>query len=239
MSCERFEDERIDVAAGAAPSPALAAHLQVCPACRARIEEQRRRLDEVDRVLKTGLGAEPSPDLTARVHVRLRETADRRAWRPVWVAALAAAVAAALLTGWMVRRPRGALTAGPRQAATLPEARPREGVTRVMPTGESSRPGVPAVTRRRVAIAGAAPRAPRRVAATGAAEPPVLVPPGQEEALRRFVASLGGGVRPAPPLLAAGASVDGAVEPPALLQIPTMTIEPLPDPAVSPERSQR
>lgn len=67
----------------------------------------------------------------------------------------------------------------------------------------------------------------------------MLVPPGEEAALRSFVANLRRGAQPAPPLLVAGTSVDGAVAPPPLLEFPAVTIDPLPDPAVSPERSQR
>ena len=238
MSCERFEGERIDVAAGDRPSPALQAHLEACPACRQSLDEQRRALEDVDHVLRTGLSAAPSPEFPARVAARLRET-ERRRWRPVWVAAMAAAVAVALIAGWIARRPRGEETAGPRQAATSPETRPRADVPRVTPSAPSAGASAPSVTRPRAAAARVTAGTPRRAAATIATEPLVLVPPGQEEALRRFASNLGRGTQPVPPLLIAGTSVEGAVEPPPLLEIAAVSVEPLSHRTVSPERSQR
>ncbi len=226
MSCERFEGERIDVAAGQPPSPELQAHLEGCAECRARLDEQRRLLADVDRVLGARLSAEPSLDFAARVAARVRDTEMRRPWRPVWVVGLAAALVAAVLAGWMARRPDREVPAGPRQAATASEAPARRDIPRVTRSDAPRRSSVPAVT---------VPRA----AAAKVAEPLVLVPRGEEEAMRRFVANLGRGAQPAPPLLVAGTSVDGAVAPPPLLEFPAVTIDPLPDPAVSPERSQR
>ncbi|PYQ53248.1 MAG: hypothetical protein DMF78_09420 [Acidobacteria bacterium] len=238
MSCERFEEETIDVAAGRPPSAAFGAHLAGCTACRARVNEQRHVLEDVDRVMGAGLNVAPSPDLAARVEARLRERDDRSRWRPVWVAAMAAVLGAVLLAGWMARRPGGEVPTGPRQATTSPETRPGPDQSRVTPSDRPATPRARAVTRPRAATPRVAVSAPRRAAAI-ATEPLVLVPPGQGEALRRFVANLGRGTRPAPPLLVAGASVDGAVEPPPLLEIPAVTVEPLSDPTVSPERSQR
>ncbi len=239
MSCERFEGERIDVAAGESPSPALQAHLEGCAACRARLDEQRRVLEDVDRVLGARLSAEPSPDFAARVRARVGETESRRPWRPLWVAALAAALAAAVLAGWMVLRPDREVPAGPRQVTTASEARPHQDAPRVTPSDQPRPSSAPALTPPRVAATRVAATAPRRVPATDRAEPLVLVPSGEEDALRRFVDSLRHGAQPAPPLLIAGTSLEGAVEPPPLLDFPAVTIEPLPDPAVSPERSQR
>jgi hypothetical protein len=239
MSCERFERALIDVAAGVPAAPGLEAHLEGCQVCRALVDEQRRALKDVDRALRARLSAEPSPELAARVMSRLAEGEARASWRPAWLAAVAAGLGAALLAGWMARRPGGEVPAGPRQAATSPETRPRQDASRVTPSDRTATPTAPAVTRRRAATARVAVSAPRRAAVTDRAEPLVLVPPGQEEALRQFVTNLGRGTPPAPPLLVAGTSVDGAVQPPPLLEIPAVTVEPLSDPAVSRERSRR
>ena len=239
MSCERFEGDLIDVAAGVPAAPGLEAHLEGCPACRARLDERRRVLEDVDHVLRARLGAEPSPELAARVMSRLAEGDARAPWRPFWLAAVAAALGAALLAGWMARRPGGEVPAGPREATTSPETRPHQDGSRMMPSDRPNAPEPRAVTRPRAATARLAARAPRRPAATQGAEPLVLLPPGQEDALRRFVANLGRGTQPAPALLVAATSVEGAVEAPPLLDIPAVTVEPLSDPAVSRERSRR
>jgi hypothetical protein len=239
MSCERFEEETIDVAAGRPPSRGMEAHLGGCPACRARLDQRRRVLADVDHVLRARLGAGPSPELAARVMSRLAEGEARAPWRPFWLAAVAAGLGAALLAGWMARGPEGEVPTGPRQATTSPETRPRQDDSLVTPSGEPATPTAPAVTPPRASIARVAARARRRAATTDGLEPLVLVPPGQEKALRRFVTNLGRGTAPAPPLLMAGTPVDGAVQPPPLLEIPAVSVEPLSDPSVSPERSQR
>jgi len=237
MSCERFEEERMDVAAGREPSPALRAHLEGCPDCRAGIDHERRALADVDRVLSARLSAMPSPDFAARVATRVRETEDRHRWRLAWMAAMAAAVGAAVVAGGLARRPDRAAPARLPEAATSAGMAPRQDAARPRPSDRPRTPPAPAAAPPRAVTARLAARAPRP-AATAATEPLVLVPSGQDDALRRFVATLGL-QRPAPPLLIAGTAVDGSVEPPPLLEIPAVTVEPLSDPAVSPERSQR
>jgi hypothetical protein len=134
---------------------------------------------------------------------------------------MAAAVGVAALAGWLARRPAGEVPGGMSQAVAVPRATAR-------PDAARAAAGV------RVAAG-----APPRVAARPTAEPLVLVPPGQEEALRRFVVSLRDGALPTPPLLIAGTSVEGAVETPPLPDVPAVFVEPLSDAGVVSERSQR
>jgi len=82
-------------------------------------------------------------------------------------------------------------------------------------------------------------RSPPAAARPAAApEPEVLVPAGQEEALRRFVASLREDAGTPRPLLRATATVESPVAPPPLIQIPVLASEPLSDPADPLERSK-
>jgi hypothetical protein len=68
-------------------------------------------------------------------------------------------------------------------------------------------------------------------------EPEVLIPPGQEEALRRFVTALRDGTAPVPPLLATGASVGSLIVPAPLIEIAPLEANPLADSVELPERS--
>jgi hypothetical protein len=67
-------------------------------------------------------------------------------------------------------------------------------------------------------------------------EPEVLVPPGQEAALRRFVEVLREGSAP-PPLLLTGASLESLIAPVPLIEIPVLDAKPLADSVDSAERS--
>jgi hypothetical protein len=66
--------------------------------------------------------------------------------------------------------------------------------------------------------------------------PEVLVPPGQDEALRRLVLALQAGVEP-PLLLASAATSEKAVTAPAPLEIAPLAVAPLSDSIDSPSRS--
>jgi hypothetical protein len=240
MGCERFEAELIAVAAGAAPSARVQAHLEDCLSCRRWLQEQQSLLDDVDRALKARLRVEPSPRVAARVVSRLAEARARASWPPPAAAALAAGLGAALLAGWIARRPPAEPPSEARLATRSTPRGPRDPAPTPSPAAHPT--GVaPVDARPRGAVHIARTAAQRRPgtvrARAGSEEPVVLVPPGQEELLRRFVAGLRTGTRPAPPLLVASASVESPVAPPPLLEIPPLDAEPLDEAADPPKGS--
>jgi putative zinc finger protein len=126
MDCKRLKDRLSDRALGGLDRPGegeLRAHLEACPDCRAALERERRLVGAIDRGVRAHLAAEPSPELAARVRMRLAEERAGSAagllsaWSLVprwwldwglrpWIPATAAAVialTAALV--WLAHRP--------------------------------------------------------------------------------------------------------------------------------------
>lgn len=236
MRCERYDRDVTDGAAGGAMTRDLEAHLESCAACRERLAEGRALLGRVDQILAAHLDVEPSPALRRRVIscVAQAERARRRMARWAAAAALAAGLVIALMAGALGRRP-SAMPLESSIAATVPGV-PARGA--VPPETPALRPSIPR------AVVPEAPRVVRRgspaAIARGAVvpEPEVLVPPGQDEALRRFMAGLREDAEAARPLLRASASVEDPVQPPPPIDIPVLASEPLADPADPLERSK-
>ena len=226
MSCDQYEEDLIAAAAGG-PSPGpLEAHVARCMSCRDRLENHRRLLAEFDHAVRAGLLIDPSPGFAGRVASRVRQSAAaHRLWRR-WTPALAAGVGIVVVAVELVRWPPAPPPASAPKVtadvhATAPQADPR-------PTGKEPAPA----SRPR--------RAPRsHLAISGplaSTTPEVLVPPGQDEALRRLVLALQAGVEP-PLLLASAATSEKAVTAPAPLEIAPLAVAPLSDSIDSPSRS--
>jgi hypothetical protein len=224
MRCERYEPDLTVGAAGGTITPDLEAHLEGCAACRDRLAEKQALLGHVDQVLTSHLDVEPSPALRRRVISRVsRAESERRRLAP-WAAAaaLAAGLVMALLAGAFAHRP----SVRPPESSTAGMVSDAPAATAAQPKPPVISPSTPR------ASATAAPhvvrRGPSRAIARGIVrEPEVLVPPGQEDALRRFVAGLRDGSAPAPALLRAGASVENFIAPSPLIEIPLLETEPL------------
>jgi ferric-dicitrate binding protein FerR (iron transport regulator) len=235
MRCERYEQGLTAGAAGGTITPDLEAHLDVCAACRDWRAEKQAVLGYIDQVLTSHLDVEPSPALRSRVISRVAQAEGKRRRLAPWAAAaaLAAGLGIALLAGGVARHPPDA--AFERVTATGPTIRAggamkAERAAPVPPVPTVGAAVTPHVVRRRSPPAAAGPAA--------ALQPEVLVPPGQEEALRRFVAGLREEPGTARPLLRATATVDSPVPPPPLIHIPVLASEPLSDPADPLERSK-
>ena len=140
----------------------------------------QRALEEFERELQALLRVEPSADLATRVRARLVDVQPApRPWRTV-AAALAAGLVVILLSRVLARQaPPPA--AGPREAA----------VDRRLPAPAIVAPRAQATARAVVAHKRA-----------GGGQPEVIVEPGQEEALFRFVARQGERMAAPPPLIA-------------------------------------
>jgi hypothetical protein len=174
------------------------------------------RLDEFERALRAELDIEPSPGFEAGLRRRLAQARPaRRGWRFL-APALAALTAVAVLAGLAARG-----TPPPPPASSHAAA-----VARPAPLAPG--PEVPL----------APPRAPSPVrAATGARGPRVIVPPGQREALLRFVARLDAESLPAPPALASPAALADDLPAPAPIAIAPLDVAPLTETPLPLERS--
>jgi hypothetical protein len=229
MSCERYRAELTDAAAGQPLSAATSAHVEACPSCRAELAALRRALALADRALDEIAGAEPSPALRVRIRRAAAEVSEPRAWRWAWGAA-AAVLAAALglggawRAGWLETRRLPALSAiappGPSPARPVPVER--------LPTTSRAAPPDPGLAAGQASTRLEAQRA-TPAARSGVVAPEVLVPPGQQEALLRFVALVHAG-RTAPPAFAMTGEPSADLAEPAPLEIEPIEIVPL-DPA--------
>lgn len=233
MRCEQYEQGLTAGAAGGTITPDLEAHLEVCAACRGRRAEKQAVLVHIDQVLTSHLDVEPSPALRSRVISRVAQAEGKRRRLAPWAAAAALAAGLGIaLAGGLARHPDASFERVTATDPTVPVggALKAESATPVPPVPTAAAAVTPHVVRRRSPPAAARPAA--------APEPEVLVPPGQEEALRRFVAGLREEPGTARPLLRATATVDSPVSPPPLIHIPVLASEPLSDPADPLERSK-
>lgn len=227
MACERYREALGDVAAGA-PFPAgLEAHLASCEACREELADLRRALSLVDAEMTGLLTAEPSPELAARIRQAVLEPAPSAGWRFgwLWPAVAGATTLLVAVAAWQARSPSPLASPEARVAAT--PVIPRDSVA---PGPEGSAESViPRVASRPALEGSAVPRSARRPAI--AAEPEVLVPPGEREALLRLVAIVHR-ERLVPAALAAAGQTSPDLAEPLPLDIKPIEIVPL-DPAES------
>ena len=177
-------------------------------------------LEEFERELRALLRVEPSAQLAERVRTQLRESSPSR--RPVrlLLPAIAAVLALVLLTALLQRRPQA--PAGRPQAAT--QESPSGATHPAPPSTVVGRP--PAPVRTRVPP-------PARSAAVS---PQVIVPPGQDEAVLRFVAAVNERRLAAPRALSEPA-LDTPLPPPAPIAIAPLEAAPPFDTADAPARS--
>ena len=204
MSCARFADAIVDHVLGE-PAPAeLQSHLSGCEACRTALERERELAGRLDGELRQALDVAPSPALLPRGRARVAAEAERRAtpWLRFLVP-LAAAAATLALVAWL-RQP-----VAPKHPATTARVEPR-------PAAPATAP--PPAT---VASAKPAPPPPRR------REPEVLVPPGEEAALLRFVATLRGGEVDVAALVQPEAPPPAGLAIAPLADLPSLELKPL------------
>ena len=196
MSCERHRPAIRAVALGEPVAPDLEPHLAVCPSCAGLVENDRRLLGRIESGIDELLAVEASPGFVGRVRVRLEESersasARAWAWASRWWLPVALGAGALLVAVSLVSRAPSRLgsTAGT-VASVLPVTAPSPAIApeaeRTMPLAAVSAPPS-AIASHAGSVQRAVPRsrpiAPPRVA------PEVLIPAGDGEAIRRFLAS--------------------------------------------------
>lgn len=157
------------------------------------MSDERSQLDDMLGDLRRELDVAPSPEFEARVRERVAtDTASSTRWW--WIGAACAAIATAMLVVTMTPlRPRMAGDVAPAQTVRMASA-----VVPADSAGEIAAPVAPAAGGRTIAAArsSATSHAQRPVRSQGQQsllDAPVIVPPGQEEALERLVVGLRSG----------------------------------------------
>jgi hypothetical protein len=176
-------------------------------------------LDDALRDLRTELNVTPSPEFAAKVRERIEaQPATARwglwAWTGVAATCVAAVIAVAM---WRAAHP-APVTQKPVASVAQSVQAPEPAAAVTPPAAEPVAPKRPAT-----------PAEPTVRVARERAEPEVLVPPDQLNAIRRLMAAVRKGALASAP--AAPTLIDpdtGELIPPKPIEIPLITIEPLP-----------
>lgn len=195
MSCQRFEKEVWDAAAGAS-SPEAAAHLSTCESCRAALASEQSLLDRIDSELQESLEIQPSPAFLPAVRRRVAEVrAQRDTTRRGWLVPALATLAGVLVVGHLMRPTTPTPTspvASPARQAERPPVRAAEPFARATTRAPE---GAPAPILRKVAVRDTRQQtAPdrRQESAETSSMPRVFVPAEDAEAVRRLARRLRG-----------------------------------------------
>lgn len=194
MSCQEFESELYEAAAGASP-PGVAVHLSNCESCRAALAREQTLLGRIDSELRESFDIQPSPAFLPAVRRRVAEVrAQRDTARRGWLVPALATLTGVLVVGHLMRdttpTPTTAVPSSSRPAerplGPVPEAFQPE-TTRAPETAPAPSP------------AQAAARDPRQLAPDRRQEaeaapalPRVFVPAEDAEAVRRLARRLRG-----------------------------------------------
>jgi hypothetical protein len=163
--------------------------LDGCAGCRERLEASRRHLDAIEGSLAAALDVAPSAGFAARLRERLARERSSRHRSANWLPALAAVVVTAAVGGWLflgrseaptLRRANAPPAHREAKQSPLPDERVAPSVA---DTTEPQPPPPRGAATRPQRTSHAAPGPDRR--APG--EPEVLVAPGQDEAIARYV----------------------------------------------------
>jgi hypothetical protein len=180
MSCEKYQEVLIDLAAsGAEPVGVVRSHLDGCAPCRTYLKEQQTLLAAVDSGVRQTVNAPVPASLLQRFGARLaQQTAPRHSQSARWMYAGAALAAAATLVLFLLpnlRSPsskqRSPVASSAQHAIAAQKAdstAPLETATRPVQPGKRSRTPAPNP------------------------EPEILVPPDERIAFERFLSDLNG-----------------------------------------------
>ena len=221
QDCRKFEKSLLDAALGAlAPERerAFAAHIARCEACRKAFEQAQQFALALDRGVASLVSDEPSPHFAARLRARIaaEQPAPRFArleWKPAAAVAVASILAVAGIV-WMAkhRNPAPTVASSAREIASVRTA------SSPVSSAQNQDSGTPASSQARSSLSAGAPTEPGRAGSSqpaqpgdvavarlvprrrdarprahSPAEPEVIVPPGQLEAVMRLAAASSSG----------------------------------------------
>lgn len=184
MDCRAYQNDLKELAAEAV-SPrreaALRTHLELCAACRAVLAVELELFRGLDAALRKELNPVLPPGLAARIRASVQsEPVPLPRSIPAWAIAAAFAVLAAGFV-WVQVNWRGPETLNPKPVNIAREVASAKGAAAAEPESFARAARRPAA---REAYK------PRKKMAVRAREPQVLVPPGQQEAVARFLSGL-------------------------------------------------
>ena len=189
MDCERYQAWLADKALGALDAgrdAELAAHLALCPGCRAALEREQLLFAAIHRGVAKSVSASPSPEMAVRIRRRVAAEAveAEHGWRfgsRLWISvAIAAALLLSFGSVWLIHR--RSVERLERTKSVAGEAAPPlrslgSSLPAVATAGnegvEEPKPG--ASPAHRAATPRVVTRPPTRVSRTSSAEPEVLV----------------------------------------------------------------
>ncbi|HWX92904.1 MAG TPA: hypothetical protein VNY29_09750 [Terriglobales bacterium] len=197
MTCEKYRDALINVAAGNPLDRKLANHLESCTPCRTTLEGEQALFTAIDDALRASMGQKPRADFLAGLHAQIAQAAQTQdaqkqsGWSPMWAWAGAAALALVLVAmshPWAGLR-RQTSEAVHLKAATLrvhespPVTQTARGLAENLGTKQHAR----------IDSAQYLPSAESTLAKRAATpEPEVVVPPDEARAFALFVARVAG-----------------------------------------------
>jgi hypothetical protein len=186
-------------------------------------DREKRILAEVDRELQAALSIAPSADFEARVLRRVADDDAPARWSYGWLAAAALVVLATGLFFALNRTPVALDEAPPQMAERQPDVR--------LPAPAHKGPAYTADAPARKGPAYASASVGRGFTPRRAAEPEVIVPLNQMEAVRRLVRAVNEGRVTAPP-----ERPEGLMPPPTELTVTPLVVEPIRMPAIEAAR---
>jgi hypothetical protein len=227
MACRRFVDRLRAHAIGAPLDADAAAHLAVCSACLARLEGETRVQRAIDDAIDGVKAVGPSPDLLPRVRVEIEHRARTRradgwALAPLVAVALVVLIVVVLKTT-ASRQPAASVTTTASDVNQPPAVRPTLEAAPAVMRAPAARAPRAAETGTPRAAATRAPRSP--------ADPEVLVPAGERQAMDRLFQALRAGRPEVVSMLMRIGPVSSAPDA-APLTVPPLRVESVPIPAL-------
>jgi len=178
MKCKNDRDALLETAAGNVKGKILA-QVEECSPCRASRQQEHVLFDTIDQTLRARMAEMPRDGFLADVRARISlEPEPRSLMNPVWILATASVMVAMLATvaTWKTRlRPEPPVVSVPTLSTADASPQPKVAPPKAIETlhGSVHRQGNG-----------------QTVATSATAEPEVLVPPDEREALARFITHL-------------------------------------------------
>ncbi|HLW81904.1 MAG TPA: zf-HC2 domain-containing protein [Candidatus Acidoferrales bacterium] len=195
-NCARVRDWIVDAAAGSLAEGRRSdfdTHVSGCAACREEFQRAQALLRAIDEGVRARVAAEPSPQLAANIRQMIAEQEQRV---PIWsrrnawptAASACAALAIFLFAAMTLHRSSSRPIAGHTRKPVVTSSTPNSAVT--VPKRNAAIESPTHAQPRKPELVAARRKLPRSIRRHRAAEPEVIVQPGQMQAVLQFVAEV-------------------------------------------------